>query len=291
VVVELQRNRRRLQVAEQAQKQLREAHAWEMNAARQEVNAARLQLAAGEQEQRSREQKLARETLLRETMEEALNVERKLRLTVDVDREGLRARHAALEKQYQAALWERQEAAKQRMEMEARAVAEMECFRTELRAARDPGERVRGMREEEMRAWEEALGAERERRRMIEVMEQEQRREVEMMEWKERAREEAREEARRDAREEALTEAREEMRREMDARVRAAVEATKEETKTAHETERECPVCMERPKDSVFNCGHQTCQICAASLRLCPECRTPIKSRTRVYGGAGGGQL
>ena len=45
-----------------------------------------------------------------------------------------------------------------------------------------------------------------------------------------------------------------------------------------------CPICLDRPKDTAFACGHQTCGGCAAALRACPVCRAPITTRIRLYG-------
>ncbi|GLE01336.1 hypothetical protein PINS_up010166 [Pythium insidiosum] len=44
-----------------------------------------------------------------------------------------------------------------------------------------------------------------------------------------------------------------------------------------------CPICLERPKDMVFQCGHETCQICATLVSECPTCRQPIQVRIRRY--------
>lgn len=44
-----------------------------------------------------------------------------------------------------------------------------------------------------------------------------------------------------------------------------------------------CPVCLTRPRDMAFGCGHQTCRECAEHLVLCPLCRQRITSRLRLY--------
>eukprot|EP00753_Platysulcus_tardus_P005381 PLAT13238.1.p1 GENE.PLAT13238.1~~PLAT13238.1.p1 ORF type:complete len:428 (-),score=88.09 PLAT13238.1:24-1307(-) len=44
-----------------------------------------------------------------------------------------------------------------------------------------------------------------------------------------------------------------------------------------------CVVCMEKAKNTVFQCGHQTCDSCAAVLENCPICRTPIETRIKLY--------
>lgn len=47
--------------------------------------------------------------------------------------------------------------------------------------------------------------------------------------------------------------------------------------------ERTCSVCLEKPKNTAFQCGHQTCETCAPVLRKCPICRADITSRIRLY--------
>lgn len=44
-----------------------------------------------------------------------------------------------------------------------------------------------------------------------------------------------------------------------------------------------CPVCLTRPRDMAFGCGHQTCRECAPNLRMCPLCRQTITTRLRLY--------
>ena len=44
-----------------------------------------------------------------------------------------------------------------------------------------------------------------------------------------------------------------------------------------------CPICMERQKNRVFQCGHATCGICAESLRNCPICRKIIKQKINLF--------
>mmetsp|Transcript_69861 Transcript_69861/g.158517 ORF Transcript_69861/g.158517 Transcript_69861/m.158517 type:complete len:309 (-) Transcript_69861:186-1112(-) len=44
-----------------------------------------------------------------------------------------------------------------------------------------------------------------------------------------------------------------------------------------------CQVCMDRSKCMAFGCGHQSCQVCAVNLKTCPECRTSITTRIRLY--------
>ncbi|XP_012946086.1 E3 ubiquitin-protein ligase MIB2 [Aplysia californica] len=44
-----------------------------------------------------------------------------------------------------------------------------------------------------------------------------------------------------------------------------------------------CPICMERQKNRVFQCGHATCGTCADSLRNCPICRKVIKQKINLF--------
>lgn len=44
-----------------------------------------------------------------------------------------------------------------------------------------------------------------------------------------------------------------------------------------------CPICLSNRKNMAFNCGHQTCQECAASLSNCPICRAAITTKIRLY--------
>jgi len=44
-----------------------------------------------------------------------------------------------------------------------------------------------------------------------------------------------------------------------------------------------CHICLEKPKDTIFNCGHTTCATCAEQVTICPDCRTPITTKARFY--------
>lgn len=44
-----------------------------------------------------------------------------------------------------------------------------------------------------------------------------------------------------------------------------------------------CQVCMDKTKCVAFNCGHQSCEACSHNLKSCPECRTAITTRIRLY--------
>ncbi|RWR93367.1 E3 ubiquitin-protein ligase RGLG4 [Cinnamomum micranthum f. kanehirae] len=46
-----------------------------------------------------------------------------------------------------------------------------------------------------------------------------------------------------------------------------------------------CPICLTNAKDLAFGCGHMTCRECGQGLSNCPICRTPIRSRLRLYSG------
>lgn len=44
-----------------------------------------------------------------------------------------------------------------------------------------------------------------------------------------------------------------------------------------------CPICMERQRNRVFQCGHATCRQCSESLRICPLCREVIAQKFHLY--------
>ena len=44
-----------------------------------------------------------------------------------------------------------------------------------------------------------------------------------------------------------------------------------------------CSICMERAKDTVFNCGHLACAQCSRSLKSCHICRKNIEMRTKMF--------
>ncbi|OQR91253.1 hypothetical protein THRCLA_09060, partial [Thraustotheca clavata] len=44
-----------------------------------------------------------------------------------------------------------------------------------------------------------------------------------------------------------------------------------------------CCICMERQKDTVFACGHETCMLCSTQLTNCPNCRELITTRIRRF--------
>ena len=46
-----------------------------------------------------------------------------------------------------------------------------------------------------------------------------------------------------------------------------------------------CQICIERPKNVVFMCGHTFCDTCASSMHLCPNCRQKISRVIPIYSG------
>ncbi|GAB2218612.1 hypothetical protein Droror1_Dr00001838 [Drosera rotundifolia] len=47
--------------------------------------------------------------------------------------------------------------------------------------------------------------------------------------------------------------------------------------------EQSCPICLTRPKNMAFQCGHTTCMDCGAQLERCHLCRVPITARIRLF--------
>jgi hypothetical protein len=48
-------------------------------------------------------------------------------------------------------------------------------------------------------------------------------------------------------------------------------------------TKHDCPICLERPKEIVFQCGHQSCRNCSPRLITCHTCRMHIAQRIKLY--------
>ncbi|KAL1420832.1 hypothetical protein MTO96_023687 [Rhipicephalus appendiculatus] len=44
-----------------------------------------------------------------------------------------------------------------------------------------------------------------------------------------------------------------------------------------------CNICMEKPRDVVFLCGHGSCKACAGNLDRCHMCRVPIERKIDLY--------
>lgn len=44
-----------------------------------------------------------------------------------------------------------------------------------------------------------------------------------------------------------------------------------------------CPVCLSKPRDMAFGCGHQICSECGPQVADCPICRRPIDTRVKLY--------
>jgi hypothetical protein len=49
------------------------------------------------------------------------------------------------------------------------------------------------------------------------------------------------------------------------------------------EEARICSICMERAKDTAFQCGHTVCLTCASSLKYCHICRKKITKRIKIF--------
>ena len=73
-----------------------------------------------------------------------------------------------------------------------------------------------------------------------------------------------------------LETASERVQREVMRREFAAVPRVEEQT---------CAICLDRPPNVTFvPCGHKmTCEVCAARVTECPNCRAPIQHRQRTY--------
>jgi len=44
-----------------------------------------------------------------------------------------------------------------------------------------------------------------------------------------------------------------------------------------------CAICLEKPRNVAFMCGHGTCAECASSLEVCPMCRKPIDKKITLF--------
>ncbi|CAB3361685.1 Hypothetical predicted protein [Cloeon dipterum] len=44
-----------------------------------------------------------------------------------------------------------------------------------------------------------------------------------------------------------------------------------------------CSICMERPRNIVFLCGHSACDTCAQPLKVCHMCRKPITNKINIF--------
>jgi hypothetical protein len=44
-----------------------------------------------------------------------------------------------------------------------------------------------------------------------------------------------------------------------------------------------CSICVEIPKQVVFDCGHMVCIKCSQNLIFCPFCRNKIDKKIRMY--------
>lgn len=50
------------------------------------------------------------------------------------------------------------------------------------------------------------------------------------------------------------------------------------------EKDKSCAVCLDRPKQVAFLCGHQACLQCSPLLQECHTCRQPIQGRIQLFG-------
>ncbi|KAJ4887680.1 Copine (Calcium-dependent phospholipid-binding protein) family [Raphanus sativus] len=60
-------------------------------------------------------------------------------------------------------------------------------------------------------------------------------------------------------------------------------ETAEKSERTAPVTQPVCPICLTKPKDMAFSCGHTTCKECGVVVKTCPMCRQPITTRIRLY--------
>jgi len=44
-----------------------------------------------------------------------------------------------------------------------------------------------------------------------------------------------------------------------------------------------CSICMERKKDTAFQCGHIACSTCAMPLKACHICREKVLKKFKIY--------
>jgi len=47
--------------------------------------------------------------------------------------------------------------------------------------------------------------------------------------------------------------------------------------------EKQCVVCLDRDKNTAFDCGHQVCWECAGPLTTCPICRKRIGAKIKLF--------
>jgi ankyrin repeat protein len=72
-------------------------------------------------------------------------------------------------------------------------------------------------------------------------------------------------------------------RTEMRRTMRVELERERAIEREEREEAAQCPICLDRDKDTALNCGHQACASCAIELANCHFCRLPITTRTRLY--------
>ena len=63
----------------------------------------------------------------------------------------------------------------------------------------------------------------------------------------------------------------------------AAATAAAAAAAKASASPQECGMCLDKPVDCVFDCGHLCCFECAEMISNCHICRQPIIGRKKVY--------
>ena len=74
--------------------------------------------------------------------------------------------------------------------------------------------------------------------------------------------------------------------RALERRLRAACERVSSAIDELDERERECVICMERPKLFAATCGHvSVCEVCSRGTTRCPKCHADVAAGgwQRVY--------
>lgn len=62
------------------------------------------------------------------------------------------------------------------------------------------------------------------------------------------------------------------------------IELDQLDDKIANVSNNECPICLQKPKRIVFQCGHQCCETCSPAIVQCHSCRAKITQRITMYG-------
>eukprot|EP00966_Prymnesium_polylepis_P125091 2892817-Prymnesium_polylepis.1 len=69
----------------------------------------------------------------------------------------------------------------------------------------------------------------------------------------------------------------------LDVQLGAAHEIVASRIAEQRSSERNCAVCLDRPKKVAFGCGHQACEECAPRQTQCHTCRARIKQRINLF--------